>query len=133
MPLAGGENLRGEAAFETAGRWLDVVQPDIGKWGGISRSHAIGRRAVTAGKRYCPHWLAGGIGLLGSAHVLAAVGGTGRLEIDANPNRSRTALLAASTPIRNGRFHLPTGPGLGAVPDISALADDLVWQAEVSE
>ncbi len=131
MPLAGGENLRGAAEFESAGRWLDVIQPDIGKWGGISRSYTIGRQAVAAGKRYCPHWLAGGIGLLGSAHVLAAVGGTGRLEIDANPNRLRTAVLTEAVTVRDGQFYLPEEPGLGIVPDLAAIAGDLIWQAQV--
>ncbi len=132
MPLAGGENIRGLADFEAAAAWLDVIQPDIGKWGGLSRSFEIGRKAVAAGKRYCPHWLAGGIGQIGSAHVLAAVGGTGRLEIDANPNPLRTALVPETTRIGDGLFHLPDGPGLGIEPDTAALAGDLVFHAEVT-
>ncbi|MCA8926504.1 MAG: mandelate racemase/muconate lactonizing enzyme family protein [Alphaproteobacteria bacterium] len=132
MPLAGGENIRGLSEFDTAGAWLDVIQPDVGKWGGLTCAYEIGRRAVAAGKRYCPHWLSGGIGLIGSAHVLAAVGGSGRLEIDANPNPLRTALVPETVAVRDGLFRLPPGPGLGIEPDTAALAEALVWQAEVT-
>jgi L-alanine-DL-glutamate epimerase-like enolase superfamily enzyme len=132
MPLAGGENIRGLDEFETASAWLDVIQPDIGKWGGLTRSLEIGSNAVKTGKRYCPHWLAGGIGLIGSAHVLAAVGGTGRLEVDANPNPLRSALVPETTGISDGLFHLPAGPGLGITPDTAAMAGDLTFHAEVA-
>jgi len=132
MPLAGGENIRGLDNFAIAD-WLDVVQPDVGKWGGITRSFEIGRRVTAAGRRYCPHWLAGGIGLVASAHVLAAVGGTGRLEIDANPNPLRTALVPHNAgAVSDGFYRLPEGPGLGVEPDLQALAGDLVLHREVA-
>src|SRR3546814_2896454 len=65
IPLAAGENLRGEAAFDAAidGGALSVVQPDVAKWGGVSGCFAVARRALTAGRVYCPHYLGGGIGL----------------------------------------------------------------------
>ena len=44
------------------------------------------------GKTFCPHYLGGGIGLLASAHLLAAVGGDGWVEVDANDNPLRDAL-----------------------------------------
>tara|TARA_R110002073_G_scaffold23760_4_gene80902 strand:+ start:339 stop:1493 length:1155 start_codon:yes stop_codon:yes gene_type:complete len=132
MPLAGGENIRGLAAFEAALAWLDVAQPDVGKWGGVTQSFTIGRQATAAGKRYCPHWLAGGIGQIASAHVLAAVGGTGRLEIDSNPNPLRSVLVPETKAVAAGQFSLPEGPGLGIVPDTGALAGDLVFHAEVA-
>lgn len=132
MPLAGGENIRGLAEFQAARAWLDVIQPDVGKWGGLTRAFEIGREVVAIGKRYCPHWLAGGIGLIGSAHVLAAVGGSGLLEIDANPNPLRTDLVPETVNIRDGLFRLPDGPGLGIAPDTAALVGDLVFHAEVA-
>jgi D-galactarolactone cycloisomerase len=132
MPLAGGENLRGEETFAAA-RWLDVVQPDIGKWGGVTKAHAIGCSAVAGGKTYCPHWLAGGIGLVASANVLAAVGGPGRLEIDANPNPLRTALVPHNaSAVAEGLYWLPDGPGLGIEPDLAALSDSLLLHREVA-
>lgn len=120
VPLAGGENLRGEELAAAArGGVLQVIQPDIGKWGGVSGCLAIGRTAVAAGKRYCPHWLSGGVGLMHSAHVLAAAGGAGRLEIDANDNPLRTALVAIPG-LRDGAMALPNAPGIGIEPDLVA-------------
>jgi L-alanine-DL-glutamate epimerase-like enolase superfamily enzyme len=123
MPLAAGENVAGEAAFEAAlaARALGVVQPDVAKWGGLSGCLPVARSILAAGARYCPHYLGGGIGLLASAHLLAAVGGDGMLEIDANPNPLREATCGAVGRVEDGRVTLGTGPGLGVVPDLAAL------------
>jgi L-alanine-DL-glutamate epimerase-like enolase superfamily enzyme len=73
----------------------------------------VARRALTAGATYCPHFLGGGIGLVASAHLLAAAGGPGLLEIDANPNPLRDAFVPAGQPVTDGRFPLLDAPGLG--------------------
>jgi L-alanine-DL-glutamate epimerase-like enolase superfamily enzyme len=118
VPLAAGENLRGDAAFDAviAARALRVIQPDLAKWGGISACLPLARRIVAAGLRYCPHFLGGGIGLLASAHLLAAAGGDGMLEIDSNPNPLREELAAPFPALEDGRFVLPNEPGLGVAP-----------------
>ena len=102
-------------------RPVRVLQPDIAKWGGLSKCVPIAREALKTGLRYCPHYLGGGLGLLASAHALAAVGGDGLLEIDANPNPLRTTLCGSLTEISNGRASLNDEPGLGIVPDLSKL------------
>jgi len=119
VPLAAGENLRGDDAFDAAlaAGALAVVQPDVGKWGGITRVLPLARRVVAAGRRYCPHWLGGGIGLLTSAHLLAAAGGDGLLEVDSNTNPLREGLAQPFPAIMDGRFVLGEGPGLGVAPD----------------
>lgn len=122
VPLAGGENLRGEAEFAAAletGAW-DVYQPDITKWGGFSGGLPLARRILAAGKRLYPHFLGGGLGLLASAHLLAAAGGDGPLEADANPNPLREELAHPHPPITKGRLTLPETPGLGAAPSPAA-------------
>lgn len=118
VPLAAGENIMGEEAFEDAlaGDWLAVVQPDLCKWGGISAVLPIARRVLPSGKRYCPHFLGGGIGLSASGHLLAAVGGDGLLEVDSNANPLRTGLFDPK--IERGRIDLGTEPGLGIPPDV---------------
>jgi D-galactarolactone cycloisomerase len=132
-PIAAGENLRGAPAFHgaLAEGHLSVVQPDCCKWGGLTATLPVAQAAVGAGRLYCPHFLAGGIGLLASLHLLAAVRGpgpdrTGLLEWDANPNPLREVLLGAAglRPRReDGLVALPEGPGLGGpAPDLSALA-----------
>lgn len=134
VPLAGGENLRGLQAFETAieSKVLGVVQPDVCKWGGISGCAPVARQTLQAGLRYCPHFLGAGIGLLASAHLLAAVGGDGLLEVDNNPNPLREALAAPFPQFRDARFPLPQAPGLGVEPDLSQARPWLVATEESS-
>jgi len=133
-PLAGGENMLGFEMFDRAvnAGHLGVIQPDICKWGGVTGCFAVARRAVGAGRVYCPHWLAGGLGLAAAAHVLAAVGGPGMLEHDSNPNPFRALLGHPLPQVENGRFALPQGPGLGVAPDMANLQDALVERFELT-
>lgn len=123
IPLAAGENLIGIQEFEAAcdSRSLSVIQPDVAKWGGISGCLEAARRVRRAGLRYCPHYLGAGIGLLASAHLLAAAGGDGMLEIDANPNPLRMLTCGVAANVVEGRIVLDERPGLGAAPDLQRL------------
>jgi D-galactarolactone cycloisomerase len=128
IPLAAGENVIGTDGFAAAinAGALAVLQPDLGKWGGISGCAAVARAALRTGLRYCPHWLGGGVGLLASAHLLAAVGGDGLLEIDANENPLRTLTWGPLGRVTDGRVTLSDAPGLGALPDLDVLRPYLV-------
>ncbi|HEY1728784.1 MAG TPA: mandelate racemase/muconate lactonizing enzyme family protein [Candidatus Baltobacteraceae bacterium] len=123
-PLALGENLTSRSAFDEAigGTSAAVIQPDVSKWGGLSACLPIAIQARRAGKRFCPHFLGGAIGLAASAHFLAAVGGDGRLEIDANPNPLRTIFSGPLDTIVDGTAVLDDRPGLSLEPDFDALA-----------
>jgi L-alanine-DL-glutamate epimerase-like enolase superfamily enzyme len=126
VPLAAGENMANQAAFAKAivSGAFGVIQPDAAKWGGISGTFAITQAVQQAGLTYCPHYLGAGVGLLASAHLLAAAGnsnGRGMLEVDANPNPLRSLLCGSiETPV-NGRVRLGHAPGIGVTPDIEAL------------
>ena len=124
MPLAAGENLATDAAFDAAiaSGALQVIQPDAAKWGGHTACLPVARKAIAAGRRYCPHWLGGGVGLLHSAHLLVAAGGDGRLEVDANPNPLRTALCGALNRIQSGQAVLDDAPGIGPAPDLASIS-----------
>lgn len=122
-PLAVGENLRGAGAFQEA---IDCgsfafLQPDAAKWGGHSGCLPVARAALAGGRTYCPHFLGGGIGLMHSLHLLAAVRGPGLLEVDANPNPLREGLLGDVLTVAEGCVALPGGPGLGLEPDLTPL------------
>jgi L-alanine-DL-glutamate epimerase-like enolase superfamily enzyme len=123
IPIAAGENMRNDD-FEDAmeAGFLGVLQPDLGKWGGFSRCVGIGRAALARSIRFCPHWLGGGVGLLASAHLLAAVGGDGMVEVDSNPNPLRDEMFDVPWKVDGGHLSIPDGPGLGAVPDLAAIA-----------
>lgn len=123
MPLAAGENLLGEAAFQTAidSGALKVIQPDVAKWGGISGCLPVAKAVRAAGLRYCPHYLGGGVGLMASAHLLAAVGGNGMLEVDANDNPLRSLVAPSVTPDTHSSMTLPDTPGLGLDVNLAEL------------
>ncbi|TPW31931.1 mandelate racemase/muconate lactonizing enzyme family protein [Pararhizobium mangrovi] len=123
VPLAAGENVRGKRDFDVAIRAMGLayLQPDIGKWGGITANREICREAVEAGLVYCPHWLGGGIGLAASFHLLAAIGGGGALEVDANPNPLREAIFSQLGPIRDGALSPGDTPGIGVRPPLRDL------------
>lgn len=124
VPLAAGENIASRAGFAQAlgDDVLRVVQPDIAKWGGLSLCTGIARDILKAGKTFCPHYLGGGIGLLASAHLLAGVGGSGLLEVDANDNPLRDRLAGPVADIRDGTVTLGEEPGIGPAPDLAAIA-----------
>ena len=123
LALAGGENLREVDSFLAAYEWLAFVQPDVGKWGGIDGCLTVARRALEHGRTYCPHWLAGGVGLLHSAHLLAAAGGDGVLEVDVNPNPLRSRIVDRAAALSGGELRLTDAPGIGIESPIGELSE----------
>lgn len=130
IPLAGGENLRGAGLDDAAaGDVLQFIQPDITKWGGITGNQPVAASAVHRGKAFCPHVFGGGVALLASLHLLAAVGGSGLLEFDCHPNAGRELVVGPLLPVRDGHVPVPQQPGLGAVPDLDGLRQYQSWPA----
>jgi len=127
-PLAGGENFH-DGQFDSAlnDDVLQVIQPDVTKWGGITGNWHVASSAVAAGKRYCPHYFGGGISLLSSLHLLAAAGGEGLLEFDCHPNVGREAIVGDLLPVKNGYVPVPQGVGLGGEPDLAKLGRYRTW------
>lgn len=121
VPLAAGENVRGLDRFDATLDYLAFVQPDVGKWGGITLGLEIARRARERNVTFCPHWLGGGVGLAASLHLVAAAG-TPRsfLEVDANPNPLREDVFPIQ--VRDGSVTLSEAVGLGVEPDLARLS-----------
>ena len=132
IPLAAGENLRAvDFARFLEARCLRVLQPDVAKWGGFTGCLPLGEAAASASAWLCPHWLGGGIGLLATLHLKAAIGGEGFAEVDANPNPLRELLAGELPPVREGAVILPEQAGLGARPQLSALAPYLTLERTI--
>ena len=134
VPLAGGENLRGLDSYRelVQSGWCSFVQPDACKWGGVTGCWRIVKLVADAGLVYCPHFLAGGIGLVVSAHLLAAVSGDGFLEVDFNDNPLREELAKPYPELMDGSLILNAEPGLGVEPDVAAVRDLQVLHSEIS-
>ncbi|PWL34188.1 mandelate racemase/muconate lactonizing enzyme family protein [Marivita sp. XM-24bin2] len=130
FPLAGGENIAGTGGFADAIATdvFGVLQPDIAKWGGFSGCWPVAQAIRNAGIRYCPHFLGGGIGLIASAHLLAAAGGDGLLEVDVNPNPLRDAFDPWHGAVNRSTLSLSAAPGLG----ITDLPEDIAQYASFS-
>lgn len=128
LRLAAGENIVGEQSFlkAIASRVFGVIQPDIAKWGGISGCLPIIKKLREHKIEYCPHYLGGGIGLMASAHLLAASSSTGMLEIDSNLNPLRSLLSTPLDGISDGKVVLSNKPGIGIDPDLDALSQFLI-------
>ena len=56
-----------------------------------------------------------------SIHLLAAVGGSGFVELDSNANPLRTGLCDLNLAVSDGRVRVPTGHGVGVDPDREAI------------
>ncbi|NYT84428.1 mandelate racemase/muconate lactonizing enzyme family protein [Pollutimonas harenae] len=128
IPLAAGENMRGEAEFSAAiaSGAFAVLQPDLGKWGGFSGCVPVGKQALAGNRLFCPHWLGGGVGLVASMHLKAAVGGDGFVEVDSNPNPLRDHFAGELVYPTDGAITLPEASGLGITPDLQAVGGFLV-------
>ncbi len=117
VPLAAGENYLSLDEFERApeARGIGILQPDLGKWGGVTGMVAVAQQAISRELPLCPHWLGGGVGLLTSLHVKAALQpDIGYVEVDANPNMVRDHLFDQSIrKLDGGMVYLTDRPGIG--------------------
>ena len=113
LRVAAGENVRGLTALHALARdaGLRVIQPDLGKWGGLTGALRLHAR-LADDVWLCPHWLAGGVGLVASLQLVGAIRGQGPVELDANPNALRTRLLDWDLVVDDGAILLPDRPGV---------------------
>ena len=101
---------------------LSVLSKGVAKRGCFANWLPGVGKNIAVGKRFCPHYLGGGVGLLASAHALAAVGGRGILEVDINQNPLRTILVDAFFEPSSSTMRLGNSPGLGAEVDFQAIS-----------
>lgn len=123
MPLATGENVYGLSDTE---RYLGCaavahMQPDVSKTGGITHARNVSTLAERCGKAFSPHCYGSAVTVLASAHVAAASGALGWVELDIRDNPLRSDLLDAPLQVVGGMLTVPSVPGLGAQLDEGAL------------
>jgi L-rhamnonate dehydratase len=118
MRIASGEWLQTRYEFaELMGRGrVDVVQPDIGRVGGISEAVRVVEMALDRGKIVVPHCWKTGIGIAATAQVAAASANCRFIEFlpaVVAYSQLRRELVKDELKIENGRIALPQRPGLG--------------------
>ena len=104
---------------------LDVVQPDVGRVGGLTEARRVTMAARDKGLAVVPHCWKSAIGIAASAH-LAAVSPTCTyiefLPRELADSSLRKDLCSVELPVVDGRIPLPKAPGLGVTINEEALA-----------
>ena len=121
VPIAAGEALALEGDYERLLAGVDVVQPDLGRIGGITPGQELAADAGGHGVRPVPHAYGTGVLLAASAQWAAAL------------EQPLTEYTRASSPLaqkladhgmefRDGLLHLNDAPGLGIELDEDIVA-----------
>ncbi len=98
-----------------------MVQPDIVKMGGITGLMQCAALAQAHGVELVPHQTQPTVGHLANLHVMATLMHLGKpVELADGWERADAVFTNPSRPV-NGRFALPTRPGLGIECDESAM------------
>jgi L-alanine-DL-glutamate epimerase-like enolase superfamily enzyme len=126
--IAAGEWL--QTRFEFAelmerGR-VDVVQPDIGRVGGITEAVRVVQMALDRGKIIVPHCWKTGISVAATTHVAAVAPNCRFMEFQPSPvaySRLRRELVEEELEVVNGKIPLPRRPGLGFELRPASLAE----------
>lgn len=104
---------------------VDVVQPDVGRVGGITEALRVVEMARDRGKLAVPHCWRSGIGIAATAHVAAVSPNCPFFEfLPAAVSESllRRELVTDELHLVDGKLGLPKRPGLGVELNESALA-----------
>ena len=102
-----------------------MVQPDVGRVGGLTEARRVCDMARTAGRRVVPHCWKTGIGIAASAHLAAVTPHCPYIEFlpaELCESVLRTELAEDGLTMRSGSIALPDRPGLGVEIDRDALA-----------
>jgi L-alanine-DL-glutamate epimerase-like enolase superfamily enzyme len=116
IPIAGGEQESSLRRF----RWMiendcvQIVQPDLLYFGGLTRSMKVARMAAAAGMDCTAHMSGGGLGYLYIAHFASCVPNCGpHQEYKGDGDTTPLTCDTSSLKSENGVMKIPSGPGLG--------------------
>jgi L-alanine-DL-glutamate epimerase-like enolase superfamily enzyme len=105
---------------------VDVVQPDVGRVGGITEAVRVAQMALDRGKVVVPHCWKTGIGVAATAHVAAVAPNCPFIEFQPSPvaySRLRRELVEEELKVVKGTIPLPRRPGLGVELRPAAVAE----------
>ena len=116
--IATGEMLQTRfECFETIvkGR-VDVIQPDVGRVGGLTEAKRVCDYAEDHGVLVVPHCWKSAIGIAASTHLSATTLSCPFIEFlpkELAESQLRKDLVLEELPVIDGKIHLPEKPGLG--------------------
>ncbi len=103
---------------------VDVLQPDVGRVGGLTEAMRVCRIASDRGRPIVPHCWKTGLGIAAAAHLAAATEHCPYIEflpIELTESPLRRELLVEDLRVVDGQLELPARPGLGIELDREAL------------
>jgi L-alanine-DL-glutamate epimerase-like enolase superfamily enzyme len=135
-PVAAGEFLQTRHEFhELMERGhCDVIQPDLGRVGGLTEAMRCARMAAERGIRCIPHAWKTGLTVAATWHFAAAVPNCSHTEFfhhDFFPSFLRSKLAGPDPELSNGQWALPEKPGLGVDLDEAIVKQCLVRRPTV--
>jgi L-rhamnonate dehydratase len=119
-PIAAGETEDTTAAFaRLAEAGVSVLQPDLGRCGGITAAQQIASRSGS-GCRVIPHAFGTGVNLAASLHWAASLPDP-MLEMAITSSPLRDGVAKPLPALHEGMVPVPAGPGLGVSLDHRAV------------
>lgn len=118
MKIAAGEWLATRFEFEELIRrgMVEVVQPDVGRVGGLTEARRVCDMAAAHGRLVVPHAWKTGISVAATAHLAAGTGTCPFFEFlpaELSESALRRELVVEELQLEDGRIVLPQRPGLG--------------------
>jgi L-alanine-DL-glutamate epimerase-like enolase superfamily enzyme len=113
--IAAGEAFTGVRPFRhlVERGHVDVIQPDVGRCGGLSVARNVAALARELGVEVAVHCFSTGILVAASLHFAAILDRPGYSEYSIAESSLASAVVTEPFQIRNGRLRVPKGPGLG--------------------
>jgi L-alanine-DL-glutamate epimerase-like enolase superfamily enzyme len=103
---------------------VDVLQPDVGRVGGLTEARQVCQLAASRARLIVPHCWKSAIGIAASAHLAAACPVCPYIEFlppELSESLIRTSLVTNEPRVVDGTLALPTRPGLGIELNRDAL------------
>lgn len=126
VPLAAGETEFAVFGFRelVERRLVDIVQPDVGRCGGITGACQAATLAYASNLALAPHTgLSGGVSQLAALHIAAASPTLHSVEYMIVPNPLREIFVGGYPTAHDGVVDVPAGPGLGLALDRDAVEE----------
>jgi D-galactarolactone cycloisomerase len=134
IPIATGEGLYSIHQFKalTDARGVDILQPAIGKCGGLAGLKSIATLAEIEHLRLTPAVWGGALLIGATLHFMASLPSTPHtdnephpcmLEFDVGANPMRDRLVGGALAPSSGCLAVPTGDGLGLKLDLDAIRE----------
>ena len=131
-PIAAGEAHYGRFAFKRLvdDRLVDIVQPNMGRCGGLSEARLVADMATTENVAVRPHVWNSGVGVAAAVQFAASVSPYPHtrnvpepmmLEFDRSENPLRSEILGTPFDPTGGSLDVPQEPGLGVEVDERAV------------